>query len=714
MKKFYSRSLVAVLSAFAALPAAADTVVNDDGLLFAINGNQAVFTGISGDVLDTVNDLVIPDRVPLNGKYYNVTGVAAHSCDNNPYITSLTLGENVRNIGAAAFQNCTNLTSVTLNEGLETIGENGFYKAPASNLALPATITAIGDLAFYGGSYKSVELPAALSDLGAGAFAANRSIAEFKIAEGNKHYVVTDGVLFNADKTILMAYPIGKIATSYDVPSTVKIIAPYSIRNASFLNKVTFNEGLDSIGNSAFVQGRLTEVALPSTLRAIGIQAFAAMPTISSFTVAEGNKYFKTVDGHLLTADGKCLLYGAASVADVVVPEGVEEVAGYSFYTFTGVKSLKLASTTKTVGPLAFYSNSSMSTVDFGTSLDSIGEGAFRRCQSIPAVELPATVRSIGNTAFAESNGIKEVKLNEGLESIGNQAFTRCNGIKYVSVPSTIKTMGYGVFVYCNLLEEVELAEGLTLLGDGAFQECLQLKKINFPSSLRTIGDFTFTSAAFTEINLNEGLERIGSAAFEFCKFTSLKIPDTVTEIAQFSFSWNSALESVTCGRSLDEIGNYAFSGATELKEITFTSHLRTLGDGALASCSKLPTVTLPSTVEYIGKDCFAEDVALKDINVKAVNPPTVGGPLYSGIYSGYREATLFVPQESVSAYERDDEWGKFLYIEGIYEGVESPEAANVSIEAVYDLNGVRLDAPARGVCLVRMSDGTVRKVIMK
>ena len=187
-----------------------------------------------------------------------------------------------------------------------------------------------------------------------------------------------------------------------------------------------------------------------------------------------------------------------------------------------------------------------------------------------------------------------------------------------------------------------------------------------------------------------------------------------MTEIAQFSFSWNSALESVTCGRSLDEIGNYAFSGATELKEITFTSHLRTLGDGALASCSKLPTVTLPSTVEYIGKDCFAEDVALKDINVKAVNPPTVGGPLYSGIYSGYREATLFVPQESVSAYERDDEWGKFLYIEGIYEGVESPEAANVSIEAVYDLNGVRLDAPARGVCLVRMSDGTVRKVIMK
>lgn len=714
MKKLLCNSIVAALSALLTAPLAAATVVTGDGLSFSIENGRAIFTGISRDFTASLTDLEIPATVTSDGRDYNVTDLAANCCDNNTILRSVKLGENVRNVGDYAFRNCTSLTSITFNDGLETIGEDGFYKAALQSLDLPLTLNSIGDLAFYGCPVTTVEIPAGLTKLGVGVFATCRSITEFKVAEGNVNFAATDGVLFDADKTILYAYPIGKVVTSYEVPSTVKTIAPYSVRNASFLNNITFNEGLDSIGSSAFVQGRLTEVNLPSSVRAIGFQAFSAMPTVTAYTVAEGNQYYKAVDKHLLTADGKRLLFGAGSVTDVVIPEGVEEVSGYSFYTFSGVKSLKLASTTKTVGTLAFYSNASLNSVDFGTALDSIGEGAFRRCVAIPAVNLPATVRTIGRTAFAESTGFHEVTLNEGVKFLGELAFTRCYGLKKVKLPSTIKAMDYGAFVYCSMLEEVELADGLTLIGDGAFQECLQLSKVNFPSSLQKIGDFAFTSAGMEEISLNDGLESVGAAAFEFCKFKSLRLPDTLTKIGQFGFAWNSALLEVIGGSSLEELDDYAFAGCTSLGSFTFNSDVRTIGEGAFGSCSKLPSLKLPSSVEFVGAGCFAEDTSLKEIHMLGTTPPETGGPLYSDVFDGYRMATLEVPMQSVSAYQNDAEWGKFLYIEGVDSGVESAAVEDVSVVAVYDLNGVNVGTQAKGICLQRMSDGTVRKVIVK
>lgn len=47
------------------------------------------------------------------------------------------------------------------------------------------------------------------------------SVKEIIVEEGHESYSSEDGVLFNKDKTVLLAYPDGKKDASYAVPDSV-------------------------------------------------------------------------------------------------------------------------------------------------------------------------------------------------------------------------------------------------------------------------------------------------------------------------------------------------------------------------------------------------------------------------------------------------------------------------------------------------------------
>ena len=81
-----------------------------------------------------------------------------------------------------------------------------------------------------------------------------------------------------------------------------------------------------------------------------------------------------------------------------------------------------------------------------------------------------------------------------------------------------------------------------------------------------------------------------------------------------------------------------------------------------------------------------------------------------------YQTVVLYVPTGSVDLYRNRDSWKKFANIveEGT-EGVDRPSLSASSIPvAYYDLDGKRLSTPQRGLNIIRMSDGTVRKKIIK
>ncbi len=96
------------------------------------------------------------------------------------------------------------------------------------------------------------------------------------VAEGSPLYSSSDGVLFNADGTELVWYPIHyQESTSYAVPKGVVRIAPYAFSsfNNTTIEAVTLPDSLEEIGESAFAYcTHLTEVTIPDGVTSLGDQ----------------------------------------------------------------------------------------------------------------------------------------------------------------------------------------------------------------------------------------------------------------------------------------------------------------------------------------------------------------------------------------------------------------------------------------------------------
>ena len=78
---------------------------------------------------------------------------------------------------------------------------------------------------------------------------------------------------------------------------------------------------------------------------------------------------------------------------------------------------------------------------------------------------------------------------------------------------------------------------------------------------------------------------------------------------------------------------------------------------------------------------------------------------------------TLHVPAVALEAYKATEPWSQFHSIVPLTDAemaVETVEDAPVGISEIYHLSGHRLAKSQPGVNILRMSDGTVRKVVGK
>lgn len=181
----------------------------------------------------------------------------------------------------------------------------------------------------------------------------------------------------------------------------------------------------------------------------------------------------------------------------------------------------------------------------------------------------------------------------------------------------------------------------------------------------------------------------IGINAFYDCKnLTSVVIPNTVTYIPGGAFMYCSSLASVVIPNSVGSIGGGAFAG-----------------------CSSLSSVVIPSSVWSIGGGAFASCSSLKKVIIMSVTPPMCDD---SGAFWGVNmhECTLYVPEGSINAYKSAQQWNAFYNIET---GIKTVPTSASAIEVErYTTGGMRIASPQKGINIIKMSDGTVKKVLVK
>ena len=208
--------------------------------------------------------------------------------------------------------------------------------------------------------------------------------------------------------------------------------------------------------------------------------------------------------------------------------------------------------------------------------------------------------------------------------------------------------------------------------------------------------------------------DELGDFVFYDCSgLTSLTIPSGVTSIGDFAFYGCSGLTSLTLPSSVTSIGDWAFYGCSGLTSLTIPSGVTSIGYSAFSGCRGLTSLTIPSGVTSIGWHAFYGCSGLTSIYVYPENLPE----LESGIFTGCdaKNCTVYVPKGTYDAYKSS----KFGYFEKIVEfdatGIDKvTTSTNVKEVSRYSANGQRLSAPAKGLNIVKYSDGSVKKVVVQ
>jgi len=111
----------------------------------------------------------------------------------------------------------------------------------------------------------------------------------FDVGAGNENYTDVNGVLFNTEKTVLLAYPAGKTDANYTIPDGVTSIGESAFLLCSNLTSITIGNGVTSIGQSAFYNcTSLTSISFLGTAPTVGANAFSE--------VAVGAKVLVTIE----------------------------------------------------------------------------------------------------------------------------------------------------------------------------------------------------------------------------------------------------------------------------------------------------------------------------------------------------------------------------------------------------------------------------------
>jgi len=436
--------------------------------------------------------------------------------------------------------------------------------------------------------------------------------------------------------------------------------APSARADAGTFQDGDFEFAIDESGETPAVTlvnylGNDTEVSIPGTVS------------------IEGVEYAVTVIGESAFLE--------RGLTEVAIPDSVVRIAAGAFSS-NALSSVTIPDSVIAIKDFAFEFNP-LTHLTLGVSVDEIGTMAFEHYDDVnerprpldvvftgppPTVFRAPNTESDSFASFAEPEGVTISFPAEFDSSVYADGFTRPSWMGYAvdssvpvyfdlgaaggKMPATLAQLGepftppHAVgrdgFAFAGWYLDEELSvpfndsepvDGdLTLYADWELLERYELVTIDGviymadmhdPDATAMAAGYAGKSRAVTilpEVTI-EGrtftVTRIGSYSFSGCEITSVTIPDTIKVIETGAFGpgdvtedgellYRSPLGDLVIPDSVEIIEDYAFLGA-ELTSLKLGTGIRHIGEGAFSSTG-LTEVQLPTELETIGMFAFSEN----------------------------------------------------------------------------------------------------------
>lgn len=374
------------------------------------------------------------------------------------------------------------------------------------------------------------------------------------------------------------------------------------------------------------------------------------------------------------------------------------------------------------------------------------------------------TVVGIKYAAFSANRSITSVTLPDNLKYINYEAFSWCSNLENINnIPKHIENLGEkgavfsgtkfldnGIknefFVFSDWLikytpqgetAKVTVPEGIFGISADALTDADNT--VVLPKSLRAVSAWAFNSN-LKHIDTGDNPVYAYKDGILFCEGTatfyknSRLLKDEVSVDGMWvDVIFNNAVKNgvllipgkvETAGNVVKTVGGVKIGELPGLtcEKLIVDEGVKYITGHAFRSFKPLQYVDLPSTLVNIGSFAFV-DAKIESLVCRMPQPMEV--PYNFIDYIKEFNSKVYVPKALLDTYKTTETYWKIIPAENFYqiEGnvPESGILASVkpiesvgkaTVKAIYTLNGTKVNSLQHGINIVKMSDGTVRKVM--
>ena len=413
-----------------------------------------------GEVEVTYNDsvklrgeVVLPATIVHEGITYHVTRIGDDAFRGCP-ITSIDIPEGVTAINFFAFNGCSRLEYIEFPNSLVSLGRWVFYNCR---------------------SIKNLNIPRNLTDIAYTALAGLSGLVYYTCSPFNPKFKAVDGILYNKDMTMLVAYPQAAAATSFTIPSTITSLYDYCLHNCDNLTEINIPESVTYFGMNIFsASDNIESIDVPDGVTKMGVTVFGQCPKLSHVHLPASLDSIKN----------SCF-YGCNSLTEVVIPASVRYIGNYAFSDCENLKTITFeeGSCLEGFGEYVFRESPSFESLDMPNTVTTMGTGMFYVCPSLKNIHLSRSLTILPNASFYQCSLLTELDIPGTVTHIGNAAMYKCTSLKRLKIgdkdaPAGTTDIEHYALAYSNDLERLELGANLDSLTYGSLDDLSNVKLI--------------------------------------------------------------------------------------------------------------------------------------------------------------------------------------------------------------------------------------------